>query len=267
MSSSGSTYHRGIKEARKAVALDENKQHKEALQSYTTSIELLISATKHDTKNSSRNKKTLEGVKALLARAEQLKSLLKKENNQQQQQQKDNNNDKTMKNLHHEEPKVSKERQKIRAMLKDVVLSEKPDVEWSQVAGLAAAKLSLEQTIVFPKKFPQLYTGKRKPWKGILLYGPPGTGKTYIAKAVASLADSTFFYVSSSDLVSKWMGESERLVKELFLMAQEHKPSIIFIDEVDALASRRSDDQNEATRRITVQFALTSTLDLLQVGW
>ncbi|KAI6357798.1 Vacuolar protein sorting-associated protein 4 [Pyricularia grisea] len=142
---------------------------------------------------------------------------------------------------------------KLRNALEGVVLQERPNVKWEDVAGLEAAKESLKEAVLLPIKFPQFFSGKRKPWRGILLYGPPGTGKSYLAKAVATEAKSTFFSVSSSDLVSKWMGESERLVKQLFAMARENKPSIIFIDEVDALCGARGEGESEASRRIKTE--------------
>lgn len=99
---------------------------------------------------------------------------------------------------------------KLRSALAGAILTDKPNVQWEDVAGLEGAKEALKEAVILPIKFPHLFTGKRQPWKGILLYGPPGTGKSYLAKAVATEANSTFFSVSSSDLVSKWMGESER---------------------------------------------------------
>ncbi|KAI4470626.1 aaa domain-containing [Holotrichia oblita] len=146
-------------------------------------------------------------------------------------------------------------KKKLQSQLEDAIVVEKPHVKWSDVAGLDAAKEALKEAVILPIKFPHLFTGKRIPWKGILLFGPPGTGKSYLAKAVATEANnSTFFSVSSSDLVSKWLGESEKLVKNLFELARTHKPSIIFIDEVDSLCSSRSDNESESARRIKTEF-------------
>lgn len=143
---------------------------------------------------------------------------------------------------------------KLRAGLVNAIIVDKPDVKWEDVAGLEAAKESLKEAVVLPIKFPQMFTGKRTPWRGILLYGPPGTGKSYLAKAVATEAKGTFFSVSSSDLVSKWQGDSERLVRQLFEMARESKPAIIFIDEVDSLAGTRNEGESEGSRRIKTEF-------------
>ncbi|CAO2636471.1 Vacuolar protein sorting-associated protein 4B [Lemmus lemmus] len=135
------------------------------------------------------------------------------------------------------------------------IVIERPNVKWSDVAGLEGAKEALKEAVILPIKFPHLFTGKRTPWRGILLFGPPGTGKSYLAKAVATEANnSTFFSISSSDLVSKWLGESEKLVKNLFQLARDNKPSIIFIDEIDSLCGSRSENESEAARRIKTEF-------------
>jgi len=148
----------------------------------------------------------------------------------------------------------SMEQLKMKQQLGGAIVTEKPNVKWSDVAGLDLAKDALKEAVILPVKFPQFFTGKRKAWSGFLLYGPPGTGKSYLAKAVATEADSTFFSVSSSDLVSKWMGESEKLVNNLFSMAREKAPSIIFIDEIDALCGARGESgESEASRRIKTE--------------
>ncbi|KAK4153985.1 P-loop containing nucleoside triphosphate hydrolase protein [Chaetomidium leptoderma] len=123
--------------------------------------------------------------------------------------------------------------------LMSAIVSKKPNVRWDDVAGLTPAKHELQRAIVFPARFPNLYDEKRKASGAILLYGPPGTGKSYLAKAVATEVDHTLFSISSGDVVSKWVGESEKLVRQLFTLARENKPSIIFIDEIDALCSNR----------------------------
>ncbi|KAG5379310.1 hypothetical protein IGI04_027152 [Brassica rapa subsp. trilocularis] len=146
------------------------------------------------------------------------------------------------------------EQSKLRAGLDSAIVREKPNIKWTDVAGLESAKQALQEAVILPVKFPQFFTGKRRPWRAFLLYGPPGTGKSYLAKAVATEADSTFFSVSSSDLVSKWMGESEKLVSNLFEMARESSPSIIFVDEIDSLCGQRGEgNESEASRRIKTE--------------
>ncbi|KAJ1609008.1 katanin p60/fidgetin-like AAA ATPase [Cryptosporidium canis] len=138
--------------------------------------------------------------------------------------------------------------------IRSCILMESPNISWDDIIGLEQAKTSLKEAVILPVKFPELFQGKLKPWKGILLYGPPGTGKTFLAKACATEMKGTFLSISSADLTSKWQGESEKLIKALFDVAREKAPSIIFIDEIDSLCSSRNEQENEATRRIKTEF-------------
>ncbi|KAF2814880.1 AAA-domain-containing protein [Mytilinidion resinicola] len=130
------------------------------------------------------------------------------------------------------------------------------EVHWDDVAGLDIAKSALKETVVYPFLRPDLFMGLREPARGMLLFGPPGTGKTMLARAVATESKSTFFAISASSLTSKFLGESEKLVRALFQLAKALAPSIIFVDEIDSLLSSRSGGEHEATRRIKTEFLI-----------
>lgn len=127
---------------------------------------------------------------------------------------------------------------------------ERPDVSFEDIGGQANAKREVEG-LAFALKNPELYKKwGTKPPKGIILYGPPGTGKTLMAKALASQADARFFHVEASDIASKWYGESETIVKSIFDLAnQQEGKTIIFFDEIDAVAPQR-EGSHEATHRV-----------------
>ncbi|PHH58566.1 hypothetical protein CDD81_5209 [Ophiocordyceps australis] len=152
-------------------------------------------------------------------------------------------------------------------ILNDIVV-EGDEVHWTDIAGLEIAKNALRETVVYPFLRPDLFMGLREPARGMLLFGPPGTGKTMLARAVATESKSTFFSISASSLTSKFLGESEKLVKALFALARALAPSIIFVDEIDSLLSQRSGTgEHEATRRIKTEFLIQwSDLQRAAVG-
>ncbi|MQL84244.1 hypothetical protein Taro_016743 [Colocasia esculenta] len=115
-----------------------------------------------------------------------------------------------------------------------------PDSTYDMIGGLDKQIKEIKEVIELPIKHPELFEslGIAQP-KGVLLYGPPGTGKTLLARAVAHHTDCTFIRVSGSELVQKYIGEGSRMVRELFVMAREHAPSIIFMDEIDSIGSAR----------------------------
>ncbi|XP_043571327.1 katanin p60 ATPase-containing subunit A-like 2 isoform X2 [Chiloscyllium plagiosum] len=138
---------------------------------------------------------------------------------------------------------------------KDIYLHN-PNVRWDDIIGLEPAKRLVKEAVVYPIKYPQLFTGILSPWKGLLLYGPPGTGKTLLAKAVATECNTTFFNISASTIVSKWRGDSEKLVRVLFELARFHAPSTIFLDELESVMSQRGSvpgGEHEGSRRMKTE--------------
>ena len=148
--------------------------------------------------------------------------------------------------------------------LREVTI-EVPNVRWSDIGGLGEVKKRLQEMVEWPFRYKELfeYAGLRPP-KGILLYGPPGTGKTLLAKAVATESNSNFIAVRGPEVLSKWVGESERAIREIFRKARTYAPAIIFFDEIDAIAPRRGMGIGDArvTERIVSQ--LLTEMDGIQ---
>ena len=137
------------------------------------------------------------------------------------------------------------------------VLVEIPDVSWDQVGGLEDVKEELREAVEWPLKYPDLFAQlNATPPKGLLLYGPPGTGKTLLAKAVAHESESNFISVKGPELLNKFVGESEKAVREVFRKARQASPCIIFFDEIDSVAPTRgsSGGDSHVTERVISQF-------------
>ena len=117
---------------------------------------------------------------------------------------------------------------------------QRPNVKWQDIGGLDKVKEELAEAIEWPLKHKDLFDqADVKPPKGLLLYGPPGTGKTLIAKAVATTSEANFISLKGPELLSKWVGESEKGIREIFRKARQAAPCIVFFGELDAIAPRR----------------------------
>ena len=132
---------------------------------------------------------------------------------------------------------------------------EVPEVHWDDIGGLDNVKQELRETVEWPLKHPQVFQQMGiEPPKGILLYGPPGTGKTLLAKAVATESGANFIAIRGPEVLSKWVGESEKAIREIFRKARQYAPAVVFFDEIDAIAPPRGTDfETEVTERIVSQ--------------
>ncbi|HEC88091.1 MAG TPA: AAA family ATPase, partial [Thermoplasmata archaeon] len=144
------------------------------------------------------------------------------------------------------------------------VIIETPNVKWEDIGGLQKAKQQLREAVEWPMRYSELFQHMdAQPPKGILLYGPPGTGKTLLAKAVATESEANFISVKGPEFLSKWVGESEKAVRETFRKARQAAPCIIFFDEIDAIAPSRGDiSDSHVTERVISQ--LLTELDGLE---
>ncbi|AIF69377.1 ATPase AAA [Palaeococcus pacificus DY20341] len=134
------------------------------------------------------------------------------------------------------------------------VLLEVPNIRWEDIGGLEKVKEQLREAVEWPLKYPEAFLGLGiTPPKGILLYGPPGTGKTLLAKAVATESEANFIGIRGPEVLSKWVGESEKNIREIFRKARQAAPTVVFIDEIDAIAPVRGSDVNRVTDRLINQ--------------
>ncbi|XP_011200361.2 katanin p60 ATPase-containing subunit A-like 2 [Bactrocera dorsalis] len=142
--------------------------------------------------------------------------------------------------------------QNLAELVKTTIMRDELKLTWTDMCGNASAVEIVKEAVLTPLKYPQLFANGLRPWKSVLLHGPPGSGKTLLAKILYAETRNqvTFFNVTSSVVVSKWRGESEKIMRILFHMAQKHAPSIIFFDEIEGLTSRRDrPSDHESSKR------------------
>lgn len=142
----------------------------------------------------------------------------------------------------------------VEKLKENIITPEMSGIVFSDIKGQKEIKKAIQDNIILPLMNPDLFSGIRKPSRAILLYGPPGNGKTLLAKALAGQIKRTFFNISASSLMSKFMGEGEKMMRGLFTLAEEIGPSIIFFDEIDSILSSRSEGEHEASKRMKTEF-------------
>jgi len=212
--------------AEKAVEYDHNGKYNLAVQHYLSSFDHLMTLVKY-TDNKKLSEYYAETAEKYLNRVYEIKE----------------------KKLIRQTESTSTDDGGIIEVIDGTLLKEKPNVSWDDIAGLKEAKRAVEDAIIIPMKRRDLFEG-RESYRAMLLHGPPGCGKTMLAKAAASECNLPFFSLSAADIMDKFVGESEKRIQALFSQAREYQPSIIFIDEFDALAPGESASSSPVTERI-----------------
>ncbi len=245
-------YQYAVSTAKEAVALDSQGKYRQAINKYQRAAEILLQFMKYN-KNPQMRMLCQKNIEEYVERAKVLKSQLGGVRPRGARpsissgRSGDADADKS-------EADVSSEEQELIDMISGTIVTESPDVKWNDIAGLENVKQAVREAIVLPIAKPELFTGARRPWSGILLFGPPGCGKTLLDKAAATECNATFFSASSADLLSKWLGESEKLISSLFKVARLKAPSLIFMDEIDSVATKRGEgSESGGERRVKTQ--------------
>ena len=245
-------YQYAVREAKEAVALDGRGKFRQAINKYQRAAEILMQFMKYN-KNPQMRILCQKNIEEYVERAKILKSQLSGTRPRRARSagrpsiSKDGESKADLE-------AVSSEEQELIDMISGTIVTESPKVKWKDIAGLEHVKQALREAIVLPIMKPELFTGARRPWSGILLFGPPGCGKTLLAKAAATECKATFFSASSADLLSKWLGESEKLISSLFKVARLKAPSLIFMDEIDSVATKRGEgSESGGERRVKTQ--------------
>lgn len=214
----------------KASRFENEGNYDEAIETYKKAIEVMLDIAELSTKKYARAK--VDRAKKIGSKIEKLE----KQKNAEAYKENKKENKTTRQSKSEDEGKM-------------FVGAKIPNVKFSDVVGLEDAKEEARLRMIYPLKYPDIYKKYRKKMGGgMLLYGPPGTGKTMFAKAIANEVGATFYAIKGSDIVSKWVGESEQNINRLFVAASEQELSIIYIDEIDYLLRKRGDDYHNDGR-------------------
>ena len=243
-------YQYAVSTAKEAVALDSQGKYRQAINKYQRAAEILMQFMRYN-KNPQMRMLCQKNIEEYVDRAKILKSQLGGRRSARPSRRPGVSGDGDESKA---EAGVSSEEQELIDMISGTIVTESPNVKWNDIAGLENVKQAVREAIVLPIAKPELFTGARRPWSGILLFGPPGCGKTLLAKAAATECNATFFSASSADLLSKWLGESEKLISSLFKVARLKAPSLIFMDEIDSIATKRGEgSESGGERRVKTQ--------------